>query len=138
MNKLTIIGNLTREAELRTTSTGKDVCSFTVAVNRIRKREGEPEADFFDVSIWEDRARSLAKYLRKGTKICVIGSVSVRLYTGNDGITRARLEISYPEIELVSSSENRSQAQNPPQEHPQEQIDQESGMAVVDTDELPF
>ncbi|HIU18936.1 MAG TPA: single-stranded DNA-binding protein, partial [Candidatus Limiplasma stercoravium] len=63
MNKLTIIGNLTRDPELRTTSTGVNVCSFTVAVNRRRSAQGgnQPEADFFRVSAWRQLGENCAK-----------------------------------------------------------------------------
>ena len=90
MNKLTIIGNLTRDPELRTTSAGVNVCDFTVAVNRRQRRDaqnGQPEADFFRVSAWRERGELCAKYLAKGRKVCVVGPVSVRTYTGNDGTT---------------------------------------------------
>ena len=72
MNKLTIIGNLTRDPELRTTSTGVNVCSFTVAVNRRQRSqgaEGQPEADFFRVSAWRQLGEICQKYLAKGRKV---------------------------------------------------------------------
>ena len=62
MNKLTIIGNLTRDPELRTTTTGVNVCDFTVAVNRRQRRDaqgGQPEADFFRMTAWRERAPSI-------------------------------------------------------------------------------
>ena len=81
------------------------MCSFTVAVNRKRKVEGQPEADFFKVTVWEDRADLCAKYLQKGKKVAVIGSVSVSTYTGNDGATKAVLEVrEVSEIEFLSPS----------------------------------
>ena len=73
MNKSTIIGNLTADPELRTTPEGKNVCNFTVAVNRRRANaDGEREADFFRVSVWNERADLCAKYLQKGNAIVVI------------------------------------------------------------------
>ena len=107
MNKLTIIGNLTRDPELRTTSTGVNVCDFTVAVNRRNRnrdaQNGQPEADFFRVSAWRERGELCAKYLAKGRKGCVIGPVSVRTYQANDGTTRASLEVTADEVEFLSS-----------------------------------
>ena len=94
MNKLTIIGNLTRDPELRSTSSGVSVCDFTVAVNRRQRKDAQnsqPEADFFRVSAWRERGELCAKYLAKGRKVCVVGPVSVRTYTGNDGVMRASL-----------------------------------------------
>ena len=102
MNKLTIIGNLTRDPELRTTPSGVNVCTFTVAVNRKNHRDGEPEADFFEVTTWRERGEMCAKYLSKGRKVCVIGAVSVATYTGNDGTTRAKLKQTADEVEFLS------------------------------------
>ena len=130
MNKLTIIGNLTKNPELRTTTSGKNVCDFTVAVNRRRPQEGQPEADYFRVTVWNERAELCAKYLEKGKKVCVIGAVSVRTYTGNDGTTRASLEVTdVSEVEFLSPAVK--QAENTPK------MDAQSGMQEVD-EELPF
>ena len=102
MNKLTIIGNLVRDPELRTTSQGISVCTFTVAVNRRNTREGQPEADFFRVTAWRQMGENCGKYLAKGRKVCVIGSVSVSTYTGNDGSTKANLEVTADDVEFLS------------------------------------
>ena len=102
MNKLTIIGNLTRDPELRVTSGGVNVCSFTVAVNRKKKTEGQPEADFFRVTAWRGLADICSKYLSKGKKVCVIGPVSLSTYTGNDGETRAALEVTADDMEMLT------------------------------------
>jgi len=133
MNKLTIIGNLTKDPELRTTTSGKSVCSFTVAVNRRQRRDQntQPEADFFSVSAWDQRGENCAKYLSKGKKVCVIGAVSVRTYTGNDGQTRAVLTIeSAEDVEFLSQSTQQTQQQT--------SVDPQSGYTSVTTDELPF
>lgn len=102
MNKLYIIGNLVRDPELRTTTTGKDVCSFTVAVNRRNKREGEPDADFFRVTAWNERGRLCKQYLSKGKKVSVVGSVSVNLYHKQDGTAAASLEVNAEDVEFLS------------------------------------
>ena len=72
MNKLTIIGNLTRDPELRTTSAGVNVCDFTVAVNRRKTGDKQPETDFFRVSAWRQMGENCAKFLEKGRKVCVV------------------------------------------------------------------
>ena len=98
-----IIGNLTRQPELRSTSTGISVCTFTVAVNRRRQQqEGQPEADFFRVSAWRQLGENCAKYLDKGRKVCVIGAVSLRTFTGQDGQTRASLEVTADDVEFLT------------------------------------
>ena len=127
MNKLTIIGNLTSDPELRTTTTGVNVCSFTVAVNRRKKVEGQPEADFFKVSAWREKGENCAKFLSKGKKVCVIGPVAVRTYTANDGTMRAQMEVTADEVEFLS-----------PAGQPEEKKDQATGFTAVETDELPF
>ena len=102
MNKLTIIGNLVRDPELRTTSQGISVCTFTVAVNRRNTREGQPEANFFRVTAWRQMGENCGKYLAKGRKVCVVGSVSVSTYTANDGSTKANLEVTADDVEFLS------------------------------------
>jgi single-strand DNA-binding protein len=102
MNKLTIIGNLTGDPESRTTSGGVNVTTFTVAVNRRNKKEGQPEADFFRVSAWRQLGENCLKFLAKGRKVAVVGPVSVHTYTGNDGNTRASLEVNADDVEFLS------------------------------------
>ena len=98
MNKLTIIGNLTGDPELRTTTTGKEVCNFTVAVDK-RTSDG---ADFFKVSAWGERGVMCSRYLSKGKKVCVIGPVSARAYTNNRNEAAATLEVTADEVEFIS------------------------------------
>ncbi|NLO84983.1 MAG: single-stranded DNA-binding protein [Clostridiales bacterium] len=108
MNKLTIIGNLTRDPELRTTSTGINVCSFTVAVNRRRSSQNanQPEADFFRVSAWRQLGENCQRFLAKGRKVAVVGPVSVSSYTGSDGSTRFSLEVTADDVEFLSSRQD--------------------------------
>ena len=134
MNKLTIIGNLTRDPELRTTQGGISVCTFTVAVNRRRKQGEQEQADFFRVTAWRERGELCAKWLIKGRKVAVTGPVSVSTYTGNDGKTYANLEVVADDIEFLSPAGEH------PQEAPKEapQTDAQTGFTAVETDELPF
>ena len=103
MNKLTIIGNLTKDPELRTTSSGHSACSFTVAVNRRRKVEGQPEADFFRVTAWRTLGENCQRYLAKGSKVSVTGPVAVSTYQAGDGSTRASLDVTADDVEFLSS-----------------------------------
>lgn len=100
MNKLTIIGNLTRDPEIRATSDGKEVCNFTVAVNR----RGSDATDFFRVSAWGQLGVNCQKFLAKGRKVCAVGAVSVRTYQANDGTTRAQMEVNAQDVEFLSSN----------------------------------
>lgn len=133
MNRLTIIGNLTKDPELRTTQSGLNVCTFTVAVNRPKRDGQQQEADFFRVTAWRDMAVNCSKFLQKGKKVCVMGPVSVNTYTGNDGTTRASLEVTANDIEFLSPRVSDAPV---PQEAPT--TDQQSGFQQVETDELPF
>ena len=134
MNKLTIIGNLTRDPELRTTTSGVNVCDFTVAVNRRKPAggfsEGQPEVDYFRVTAWRERGELCAKFLEKGKKVCVIGPVSVRTFTGNDGTVKASLEVTADEVEFLSPRVTDAPVA--------ERTDAASGFTAVETDELPF
>ena len=101
MNKLTIIGNLTADPEARTTPDGKPVTNFSVAVNR--KKGSTPEADFFRVTAWNGLGELCAKYLSKGRKVAVIGSISVHPYKDKEGNPKASLELLAHEVEFLSS-----------------------------------
>lgn len=147
MNSLTIIGNLTRDPELRTTATGLSVCTFSVAVNRRKKQnQNQPDADYFRVTAWRELGENCAKFLRKGRKACVIGPVSVSSYTGNDGQTRFNLEVTAETVEFLSSPMDSMNASQPTQQEappaaPQQQqmpIDPSTGFQYAETDELPF
>lgn len=139
MNDLTIIGNLTRDPELRTTQTGINVCSFTVAVNRRRKTAGQPDADYFRVTAWRQLADQCQQYLRKGRKVAVTGPVSVSTYTANDGSTRATLEVTADTVEFLSPRDESASAPPPaPRSAPQQtSMQPPEGYEEVD-DDLPF
>ena len=138
MNRLTIIGNLTRDPELRTTSTGINVCSFTVAVNRRRSAaNNQPEADFFRVSAWRQLGENCQRYLAKGRKVAVVGPVSVQTYTGNDGTQRFSLEVTADDVEFLSSrSDDAGYAPVAPAQPAAAPA--MSGFQEVDDDDLPF
>ena len=131
MNKLTIIGNLTKDPELRTTTNGTSVCSFTVAVNRKGNRQnGQPEVDYFNVTAWRERGETCAKYLAKGRKVAVTGPVSVRVWESN-GKHGANMEVTADEVEFLSPRESQPQEETPV-------IDRHTGFEQVTTDDLPF
>lgn len=137
MNKLFIVGNLTRDPDLRVTQSGLDLCSFTVAVNR-RRREGQPqEADFFRVTAWREMGKNCKQYLAKGRKVAVTGSVSVSTYQAQDGSTRAQLEVTADDVEfLTPKGEAPAQQPNVPQAVTSRPP--EGGYVEVEDDDLPF
>lgn len=115
MNLLVIVGNLTRDPESRTTNSGKTVCTFTVAVNRQQKdQSGQNVADFFRVSAWGQMGENCQKYLAKGRKVAVNGSVSLHTYQAQDGTTKASLEVFANNVEFLtpkSDGQNQTQGQ---------------------------
>jgi len=146
MNKLTIIGNLTRDPELRTANTTNgavSVCSFDVAVNSRRKNaNGQEETTFFRCTAWRQLAENvIARYARKGNKVCVVGPVSARTYQANDGSTRVSLEIANVEDFEFCTSRNDSAApgmNSAAPAAPAAPTAQNNGFTAVENDELPF
>ncbi|MBR4711420.1 MAG: single-stranded DNA-binding protein [Clostridia bacterium] len=143
MNKLTIIGNLTRDPELRTANTANgpvSVCSFGVAVNsRRRGTAGQEETTFFNVTAWRALGENCAKFLAKGRKVAVVGPVSARTYQASDGTTRVSLEVQADDVEFLSSrnddSANGGYAAPAAQPAPTAQND---GFTAVEETDLPF
>lgn len=94
VNTVVLVGRLTRDPELRTTSTGKNVCSFSLAVTkRIKPTDGSPDADFFNVVAWGNQAEYVTNYLTKGRLVAVEGRLQSRKYTASDGTNREVVEI---------------------------------------------
>ena len=106
MNKVFIIGKLTRDPESRQTPGGITICTFTLAVNR--RGKDEKTADFFRVTAWRQLAENCQRFLAKGRKVAVIGSVSLNTYTKKDGSVGASLEVNADEVEFLGG--NRSDA----------------------------
>lgn len=137
MNKLTIIGNLTRAPETRVTQTGKNVCNFTVAVNRRKSPSGQQEADYFRVSAWDKLAEHCQKYLDKGKKVAVVGAVKVNTYNANDGSARAQMEVTADEVEFLSPAGEAAKPAYQPAV-PDESDASLEGYEQVEDDDLPF
>ena len=132
MNSLHIIGNLTNDPELRTTSSGQEVCNFTVAVNRRKTQNNQdPGADYFRVAAWDEKGKVCKQYLSKGKKVSVVGSVSCRAYKNNNGDAAASLEVKADDVEFLSPKDDQPKASQP-------KIDEQTGYKEVVTDQLPF
>lgn len=114
MNKVFLIGNLTRDPDLRETASGVAVCSFTVAVSRnYTNEDGERQTDFFNCTAWRGLAETIARYCKKGKKIAVVGSVQLRSYEDNEGIKRTAVDIIVQDTEFLSPKENDDEAETP-------------------------
>ena len=104
MNKCIFVGNLTRDPEMGSTSSGISYCRFSIAVNRTYSNaNGEHEADFINIVTWRGLADNCGKYLQKGSKVCVCGQLQTRTYEGNDGSKRYSTEIVADDVEFIGS-----------------------------------
>ncbi len=103
MNKVFLIGNLARDPELRNTSNGIPVCTFSLAVSRrFKSANGTNETDFLNIVVWRGQAESCAKYLKKGSKAAVSGSIQTRSYEV-DGVKRYATDIVADEVQFLSN-----------------------------------
>lgn len=102
MNKVILIGNLTRDPELTTTTSGVEICRFSMAVQRrFKNAEGEYEADFLNCVAWRKTAEFVHQYFAKGKKIAVVGNLQSRSYEAQDGTKRYVTEVVADEVEFV-------------------------------------
>ena len=117
MNKVILIGRLTKDPEMRQISTGAATTSFTIAVDRpFTSRDGERTADFIPIVTWNKTAENCGKYLTKGSKVGVSGRLQTRSYNANDGSKRYVTEVIADEVEfLTSRSEQQTMSRQPAQ-----------------------
>ncbi|MBR2371536.1 MAG: single-stranded DNA-binding protein [Clostridia bacterium] len=102
MNKAILIGRLTADPELQTTSSGVDVCRFSLAINRpFKSQNGETQADFLNIVVWRAAAQNCYKYLKKGSQCAVVGSIQTRSYEDNNGVKRYVTEIVAENVEFL-------------------------------------
>ncbi|MCL2751620.1 MAG: single-stranded DNA-binding protein [Firmicutes bacterium] len=115
MNKVVLIGNLTRDPELKTTNSNIPVCNLGLAVNRPfgSGQGGEREVDFFNITVWREQGENCYKYLKKGNKVAVLGYIQIRSYEDKDGVKRNVTDIVAENVEFLTP---RSSDQNAPGE----------------------
>ncbi len=139
MNKVFLIGNLTRDPELTETPSGVAVCRFSIAVSRdYANSDGTRETDFFNITVWRGRAENCGKYLKKGNKVAVIGSLQNRTYEDKDGIKRNVTDVVANEVEFLtpkgagndSDAEDAVAVSSQRRERPQ--------LEAIDDNQLPF
>ena len=103
MNKVILIGRLTRDPELRHTPQGTAVCQITVAVNRRGAQPGQQDADFINVSIWSAQAENVAKYMTKGRQMAIEGRIQTRNYDDKDGKKVYVTEVIATNVQFLDS-----------------------------------
>lgn len=132
MNKVILIGNLTKDPELSETSSGVKFCKFGIAVNRpFANSDGEREVDFFNITTWRGQAETCARYLKKGKKVCIIGSLQNREYTDKNNVKRTVTDVIASEIEFLS-------ARSEDDERPAEKAGEAPKLEPCDDADLPF
>ena len=110
MNKVLLIGNLTKDPELTTTPSGVSVCRFSIAVGRnYTSADGERQTDFFNITAWRGLGENVSKYTKKGSKVAVSGSIQMRSYEDNDGIKRTVVDVIAEEVEFLTKSQSDGQ-----------------------------
>jgi single-strand DNA-binding protein len=102
MNKVILMGRLTKDPEIRATATGMQVASFTLAVNRRFAKE-EPKADFFNITAWNKTAEFVCKYFTKGQQVLVSGRLENRSWEDNSGVKRYATDVIAEEVEFADS-----------------------------------
>jgi len=100
-NKVFLIGNLTRDPELRYTTSGIPVASFAIAVNRFRRKGEEAEVDFINVVAWRRLAEICGEFLKKGRPVAVEGRLQIRSFTGRDGQKRTMTEVVADNMQML-------------------------------------
>ncbi len=135
MNKVILVGNLTRDPELSETPSGVSVCRFSIAVSRdYANAEGTRDVDFFNITVWRGRAENCGKYLKKGNKVAVVGSLQTRSYEDKDGIKRNVTDIVANEVEFLTPKGSQIEDDAPVVSAKRERPELEA----IDDNQLPF
>lgn len=125
MNKVILIGNIVKDFEAQKTSNGISFARFNLAVARPYTKDGQRETDFLSIIVWRDIAENCAKFLKKGSKIAVVGSIQTRSYEIN-GEKKYATEINAETVEFLSSKKGS------------EHVDVQPELTPIDDDNLPF
>ena len=134
-NQVTLVGNLGKDPEIRYTPSGAKVTSFNVATNHRYTVDGDSreEVDWFNISLWGDRGDPIFQYLKKGSKVLVVGRMHGRAYVPQSGgEPRVSLDMSNPMVRFLDSKEDRPQASEQPGTWNPAKVD------VLSDSDLPF
>ena len=136
MNKVYLIGNLTRDPEVSETTGGVPYCRFSIAVNRnFTNADGNREADFFNIIVWRGQAEPCGRFLKKGSKIALVGSLQNRSYEDKDGVKRNVTDIIANEVEFLTPKSAQSEFDDAPMVSAKRERPQ---LEAIDDNQLPF
>jgi single-strand DNA-binding protein len=128
MNKIELIGRLVKDPEQRVTASGTPVTSFTLAVNRKFSKDGDKQADFFNIVAWQKSAEFAYKYFKKGQQVAVVGRLENRSWEDKEGNKRVSTEIIAEDFDFADSKKDTEEVQERTTEH----------INLDDSDVLPF
>lgn len=152
MNKVILMGRLTRDPELQQTPQGTQVCRFSIAVNRRFAKEGQQQTDFINCTAWRQQAEFISKWFAKGSMIAVVGNIQTRSWDGQDGKKQFATDVVVDEVYFTGSKNgtgtnsgmnangnHQPAPQAPVSEAPFDEFDS-SGFAAMggSEDDLPF
>lgn len=133
MNKVILIGNLTKDPEISTTPSGVSVCNISLAVPRsFSNADGERETDFFNITVWRTLAENCHKFVKKGSKIAVVGNIRNRSYDAPDGTRRYVTDIMAEQIDFLSTKNSSNTTEGKPEG------EEVAKLKPIDDDGLPF
>lgn len=148
MNKVVLIGRLSRDPELRHTTSGTAVCQINIAINRPVAQDKEPETDFINVVLWNRQAENVAKYVTKGGQVAVEGRIQTRSYENSEGKKTFVTEVIASNVEFLqtkkndttkSNEENTTEANDPYAEFGNQiTLDDLDNKSIITDDDLPF
>jgi single-strand DNA-binding protein len=138
MNRVVLVGRLTKDPDLRYTPNGVPVATFTLAVNRPFKTNGEQEADFINCVIWRKPAENVANFLQKGSLAGVDGRIQTRNYEGQDGKRVYITEVQAESVQFLEPKGEKKQQEEEPKTKVSEDPFQGNGSITIQDDDLPF
>ena len=140
MNRVILIGRLTRDPELRYTSSNIPTCTFSIAVNRnFTNQAGEREADFINIVVWRKQAENCKNYLNQGSQVAVEGRIQTRNYDDQNGVKRYVTEVVADNVQFLDTKAAREQRANSSEVNPYNLSEAEAPQtSVSDIPEDPF
>ena len=138
MNKVFLIGRLTKDIELKYTTSNKAVGTTSIAVNRPKQKDKEQEADFINVVLWGNNAENCSKYIRKGSRIAIEGRIQSRSYDTENGQKRYVFEVVAENVEFLDSKKQNSETQSSVQNNPYEEMGNQVSVDFQDEEGYPW
>ena len=139
MNKVFLIGNLTRDPELTETTSGVALCRFSIAVNRnYGSADGERKTDFFNVVAWRGLGENVARYAKKGNKVAVSGSIELRNYEDSQGVKRTGVDIVAQDVEFLTPKNSDGFGDDVGHDVPKGNSRRQQLSAFDDDSDIPF